>query len=593
VKGRAIVRGAALAAVFLALALAVTWPALSDVGWWGVHDWVQFYTYYGVPHRAVAKYHELPAWDPYYYGGNLAWGHPDDPTLSPLFVPMLLFGVVAGTKIDIVLVLCGGMLSMWLLARRVGLSAIASVFAAAVWGLNGWHAYHFAVGHCDHFTFLFEPLALYFFLRAVDDRRWAIGAAAVMAFMYLSGGPYPFVFTGILLVVTALLFAARTNSARPLAAVAATLALAAGFAAVKLLATIEFVLFAEGAPADVAGTGWRVLWRALFDPALPMFERYAGTGYGAWEYAAFIGYIPAAAFIAGVAATWRRTWAWIAMGALFLVTSFGAASAVNFFSLFTAPPGLSGMHVAFRFIVHFILAVAIVGGAGLDAAKEFVARRTGALVAAALAGAVVTASAANLAWMHYDRPVPLYRLASFFLPPREYGGRPPEIPYRKLTKDEAKFVPVTYSEALAVYAHFLESKRLPWGYDATHLAKVATFPDEEGYRGEAYFVRGEAGKVTSVQGTLSRYDVKYEAAEPNTLILNQNYFPGWSVSGAAVEAYDRGGLVAADVAAGTGEVEFVFRPRCLWPGAAVTMLTIAAACVSVLRGRRRAAAPPA
>ena len=73
-KGRAIVRGAALAAVFLALALAVTWPALSDVGWWGVHDWVQFYTYYGVPHRAVAKYHELPAWDPYYYGGNLAWG---------------------------------------------------------------------------------------------------------------------------------------------------------------------------------------------------------------------------------------------------------------------------------------------------------------------------------------------------------------------------------------------------------------------------------------------------------------------------------------------------------------------------------------
>jgi len=578
-KPKSSIDAAAAIAVAILLALAVTYPALRFVSWWGVHDWVQFYTYYGVPQRAVAEFHELPGWNPYFYGGNVQWGHPDDPTLSPLFLPMLLFGVVAGVKIDLVIVLAGGMLSMWLLARRLGLSRWASFFASTVWGLNGWHAYHFAVGHCDHYTFTFQPLAVYFFLRAIDDLRWGLGAAAVIAFMYLSGGPYPMVFTIILLAVLALVLCGQRNSARPLRAAVSVLVFAVGFMAVKLVSSVEFMAYAEQVPFDSTGTGFAVLRRALFTPALPMYTLYAGTGYGSWEYAAFIGYIPAGAFLIGAALAARRAWPWALTGAVFLVAAFGSRSPVNFFLLFTSLPGLSGVHVPFRFIVHVLLVVAIVGALGLDAAGALIARlgarRTGTAFVAV-----------NLLWMHYDRPIPLYALPSYLLPPKEFGGEKPETPpYKELTKAEEKFIPITYGEAVEVYRHFLNAERLAWGYDATKLPKAARFPDEPEYKGEAFISPAAAGTARLEEHTLSTYRVTYEAREHGTLILNQNYAPGWRAAVAPGGARDVHGLVGVPVPAGKGEIVFQYRQTSLFAGAIATVISIIAAVFFAARPR--------
>jgi hypothetical protein len=299
--GRAL-KAAGLWLLLAALALAVFFPALEHIHWWGAHDWAQFYSYYGVPRRAVVQYGELPGWNPYYYGGTLQWGHADDPTLSPLFAPILIWGEVVGSKVDCLLCIFGGMLCMWLLARRLGVSPIASLFAATLWGLNGWHAFHLAVGHMDHLTFLFQPLAVYFFLRSLDDRRWAAAAGAAVAFMFLSGGPYPFIFTSILLVVLSGFLCAQRNSARPFALAALSLAFAAGFAAVKLLSTLQLAALSPAVESDNSGTTLAMVWRAFFDSRLPMVVPYARTQYGAWEYAAFIGFVPAVLAVVGAVA---------------------------------------------------------------------------------------------------------------------------------------------------------------------------------------------------------------------------------------------------------------------------------------------------
>jgi hypothetical protein len=593
VNGRKALETACLLLLFTALAVAVAYPALRYIGWWGAHDWVQFYTYYGVPHRAVTQFGEMPAWNPYFYGGNVQWGHPDDPTLSPLFLLMLAFGVIPGAKVALVLVLAGGMYSMWILARHLALSPPAAFFASVVWGLNGWHAYHFAVGHCDHFTFLFEPLAVYFLLKAFDDVRWSIGVAAVMALMYFSGGPYPLVFASILVVVMALVFAGRHNSARPLRAAFVAFLFAGAFMAVKLFATLEFMLFAERVPMDISGTGVDTLLRALFDPSIPMPARYGGTQYGAWEYAAYVGYLPVALFLVGALSSARKVWPWLVVAAPFLVASFGSASPVNFFSVFAALPGLSGMHVPFRFIIHVILVVCIVGGFGLDVICSRLSRTSipkAALICGLAAGAV---SLGFLLYMHYARPVSLYRLASYLIPPKKYGGqRPEKLPFRPLTEKESVYVPVTHDQALQVYTHFLESARLPWGYDATRLRKSALFPTDDGYRGEVYVLQADAGSAKIAESTLSRYVVSYTATAPTTLVLNQNYMPGWTASGVEAEVYDRGGLVAVDVPAGQGSVTFAYRPRCLWPGAGVTLASLVAAFFFCRRNPASSPEPP-
>jgi hypothetical protein len=584
-KSRNVLSHAAAVAVFAGLSVAVMWPALTRPAWWGVHDWAQFYSYFGVPLRAIVEYHELPGWNPWYYGGNVQWGHPDDPTLSPLFLPVLLFGTVAGLKLDIVLVLAGGMYSMWLLARRVGASWAPAVFAAVVWGLNGWHAYHFAVGHMDHLTFLLQPLAVLVYLMSLDDLRWSAAAGAVIALMLLSGGPYPFVFTCILLAVLSLALAGQRNSLRPVKAAVIGVALAAGLAAAKLVATAHFTLASPPVFTDITGASLGVVWRALMAPRLPMVVPFAQTSYGSWEFAAYVGWVPLVLFAVGAVLAARRVWPWLLVAAVFLITAMGSASPVNFFSLFTAPPGLAGMHVPFRFIVHVILAAAVIGAVGLEWLKSQ-AGRLAAPFGAAVALAGAAAAAGTLVWMHYNRPVPVYRLAAYYTPPSKGGAvtvRPQdEI---SLAPEVQRFVPRTYPQALQVYLSFLRRERLSWGYDAVRLTKRAAFPGEEGYRGETYIEAPEAGRAEIVAATQSKYTVKYEAVADGMLVLNQNWFPGWAASGAAGPAGSLGGIVAAPVKAATGSVRFEFRPATRPIGLFISLVTAGGIAMWVARSR--------
>ena len=585
IRSRGILAHAAAAALFTALAAAVMLPALTRMGWWGVHDWAQFYAYFGVPQRAIAEYHELPGWNPYYYGGNVQWGHPDDPTLSPLFLPVLFLGVVVGLKVDMLLVLAGGMYSMWLLARRVGASWVPAAFAGVVWGLNGWHAYHFAVGHMDHLTFLFQPLAVLLFLKAIDDFRWSVAAAAVTALMLLSGGPYPFVFTCVLFGVLALALAGQRNDLRPVKAAVLTIAATAGLAAVKLVSTMHFALASPPVYTDVTGASLRVIWAGLMRARMPMLVPFALTPYGSWEFAAYIGWAPVALFVLGAVVAAKRMWPWLVVAGVFLIATMGSASPVNFFSLFTAPPGLSGMHVPFRFIIHVILAAALIGALGLEWLKQKAARIAWPLgTAAALACAAIAGG--MLVLMHYNRPVPLYRLPAYYIPPVKDGGRPArEQDNVSLAPEVQAFVPETYPQALQVYAAFLEKQRLSWGYDAVRLTKRAKFLGEEGYRGEAYLEPAEAGRAEITAATQSKYTVRYEAVTDGMLVLNQNWFSGWSVSGAAGPAQPLDGVVAAPVKAGTGTARFEFRPVTRPIGLFISLVTAGGLAFWLARGR--------
>ncbi len=586
-----ILRTAVLWLLFLVLALSVTWPMLADINRWGVHDWPQFHTYYGVPRKAVVEYGELPSWNPHFYGGTVQWGHPDDPTVSPLFVLILLFGEVAGAKIAIVLALAGGMFSMWLLARHLGCGAAASLFAAIVWSLNGWHGYHLAVGHCDHITFLFQPLAVYFFLKAIDRPAYRALGGAVVALMYLCGGPYPFVFTSIMLVVFSLFLCGSRNSMSPFVAALKTLLFAAGFAMIKLLSTFEFAMLAQSSPTDISGTPLPVVWQAFFDSALGMHEGHAGLRWGSWEYAAFIGFLPAALFILGAAVTSRRSWPWTACGLVFLITALGSGSPVNFFSLFTAPPGLSGMHVPFRFVIHFILVLTVVGAMGLDHLLGRLARAGWRAVSVVLAGVVLFAAGGNLIWMHFNRPVSLYTLPSFL--PFKEGRASPHGPFDVADNRRShtgRYVPVTYPQTIEVYMTFLEGRRLRWGYDALYPVRAARFPEDDGYRGEAFFANADLGEVLSLDSTLSTFRVKYNASDEAVLVLNQNFLYGWKADGSRGKTGQISGLVATEVGPGEGEVVFRYSPAGRFWGSLVTLATIALSLYLALSRRRRESA---
>ena len=136
---------------------------------------------------------------------------------------------------------------------------------------------------------------------------------------------------------------------------------------------------------------------------------------------------------------------------------------------------------------------------------------------------------------------------------------------------------------------FLNGGRLPWGYDAIYPPRAASFPGDQGYRGEAYLAGAAPGKGLEVASTLSTYRVKYAGETEATLVLNQNYHRGWKVRGASGPVFNEGGLVAAKVGPGAGEVVFEFRPTSRTVGGIITLATILAAVLACVAARRRRA----
>jgi hypothetical protein len=95
-----------------------------------------------------------------------------------------------------------------------------------------------------------------------------------------------------------------------------------------------------------------------------------------------------------------------------------------------------------------------------------------------------------------------------------------------------------------------------------------------------------AGSLTITRFTPSEWRAHVDLTRDTDVVLNQNYFRGWSVSGGALAP--RRGLVSARVAAGSHDIAFVYRPRGWIVGSLLSWTMIALTAALLVRERRRA-----
>jgi len=90
--------------------------------------------------------------------------------------------------------------------------------------------------------------------------------------------------------------------------------------------------------------------------------------------------------------------------------------------------------------------------------------------------------------------------------------------------------------------------------------------------GEVYLLR--SNKAVLIKSfSPNRIVVDFTVDEPDTLIVNQNYYTGWRVKKAfqEVPAESVNGLIATRIEPGHYEVEFYFMPASFLIGMSVTM----------------------
>ncbi|MCZ7586175.1 MAG: hypothetical protein M5R36_24215 [Deltaproteobacteria bacterium] len=109
------------------------------------------------------------------------------------------------------------------------------------------------------------------------------------------------------------------------------------------------------------------------------------------------------------------------------------------------------------------------------------------------------------------------------------------------------------------------------------------------FRGMAYFESGEGdARLDLVFG--NHMTVTGNARKPGTLVINQNYYDGWSAEGRPV--VDAGGLIGVRIEkAGPFEVRLRFRSSAFRLGAAISILSFVLLAWFGVRSRRARRAP--
>lgn len=174
----------------------------------------QFYTWELANKITVLRYHQLPAWNPYWCGGTLGVAAPEDIFFAPDNLLRLFFDVGIARHWTVILGMVLAAEGTFRLARVSGSSGVASMFAALIYAINtvfpSWVSngfFNFIIG------FGLMPWVAWCLIMGIEARAYRLLGGFFLAWIFLSAGTYPAPYTlmlvGVLTVSLSLAYARR------------------------------------------------------------------------------------------------------------------------------------------------------------------------------------------------------------------------------------------------------------------------------------------------------------------------------------------------------------------------------------------------
>lgn len=577
-----------LAALLLtAASLALTHPILSNTDYWGPQDWDQHLVYNAVPVHTLLQFQQIPLWNPYVCGGMPMMAYPQSRCLSPTVVLLLLFGTVLGIKLEIVLYFIVGSLGVYSLSRHFRLQPLPALFSALIYMLCSMHALQLATGMTWALSIQYLPWVLLTCQKCFDRAKFLPLTGLLFALIFFAGGHYIAPITGLAVLFLSLL-AVRTRGVLPTARNLFLIAVwALGIGAIKLIPAVELVHRFPRPTNEGSGFGLEVFPNMLLgrDQTLPVQHNYSGEEefihgmvLGMDENGMYIGWVPLAFFILGLVWYGRRHWNWVVCIAVFVWLSFGTRIPISIWEALRTLPVFSSMYATQRFRIVFLLFVALFAGLGLQGLRERASRaKTLRPFVRFLAVGIVLGVVTDLLLVS----LPILRNI-FVIPPAVVMEHliPVDESFRQISRwpsyDSAG--PVNrehiYATASGTYPAFLLNKGTVNAYEYLPVSRNAIASDAHAYRGEVY-LQNERGRAAYTRWSPNRLTVEVEVWQPDFLVVNQNYDPGWKVTGAASDAVESvGGLLGVRVIPTDKEVEIYYLPNSFLLGCTVTAATL-------------------
>ncbi len=568
-----------LVALFvLAMVCAVNYmPYAYNPSFWGHVDWVLHASWAMAARESLLRFGQLPFWDPYFCGGVSLLDFPETMMFSPFFAPLLTFGLI-GIRIAAYLSTLAGMYGFYLLCRHYGLGAASSYLPPIIFFLNTQYQNRLQFGGFSVvFTLAFVPWVLLAYLKAQDNVRFLPVASLALALMTVSGSPVFPVQMVMLLLAYSMFLSLSRRDARPIALFALIALPALALAAAKL---VPGYLFMQSYPRDfgayVEGYSLRMMWSAAFEKPAAEYIFYYHFPEEKWhwhEYTAYVGVLPVLLALAAFKSNRPEKWVLAGVTLLFLLLSMGhQMPGFSLWDSLRSLPVISSGRVPERFINMAYVGLSLLAGLGLTQIEKK-SRSLAALFLAFILFDLLMASHVVVA-MTYDIPPENQMI---------YGKARQDVFYQEVSRVGSLSAVLLNIGDAKCYTGF------PGLASSNVTPKYVNGVPNGGYRGEAYLLNGR-GSVKLVRVTPNAVEVEVSAAGEDTLVLNQNYYPGWGVRGASGgAAYPYNGLVAADVSPADGRVTFSFLPERFLAGAAVSLVSLAAyACLLIPAVRLKA-----
>ncbi|HVH47785.1 MAG TPA: hypothetical protein VM925_35860 [Labilithrix sp.] len=553
-----------------------------------VADWMddhQFYSWEESDRMTLLRWHQLPAWNPFWCGGTVGLAAPEDPFLGPDFLLRLLFGVAHGRRLAIVLLVVLGFEGMYRLCRRLDSSAVGAAFAALVYGTCDRFVSFIHDGWVNFLGFELIPFILYCLVegtygpsgetvmsaeRTGRVRRARLLGGFFVAWIILSAGTYP----------------------TPYAM------LSVGYLTIAL-SILGFFRGQNDAPDDV--TGWRRILRApwLLPWLCAATIGVVALGLSAGKILPTLSFLrqfprvftPIEAHAAGemFSGFWPRYGMVLVLAIIGVVTADLAAGiffggAILFFALAmgdfgpTAPfhilkslPIFKQLRFPDRFMVGVLLFTAVAASRGITRIED------------ALPAAVKRAWESIFAWK--ARPAGEARVVPPY--PAEIGwvvvGVAAFIAYSRIARPVAEEI----LTGVRIRSGTMYVQEGPRGYDApfkqsrgnrrdVHMFTAANMgsiycvagnplPESALLRGdlpqEEYPQDPTKATVKRLEWSPNKISLEVDAKEPTTVLVNQNWAAEWRTSIGAVKSVDK--LLAVDVPAGKNVVVLDYSDRFL------------------------------
>jgi len=572
--------------VSILVCLVFYYPILHSGNNLGIQDWDQNFAWTEASRVSLLDFHQFPLWNPFKCGGSVQFANPQIAVISLQTIFALLFGTLSGIKFSIFFHGVIGFIGFYFLAKQTRLSTLGSLLAAILFSFSGITGSFLSTGMVVFTSFAYTPYILICLNKSFDNKKWGVICGLLFALSFYAG-----FHIALLLGVYILVFVCITSLVKrtfaPLKALLVTGGTAAFFILPKLALSFQLLGIFPRLVNDVSGYSLHNFLYFLLSQKQNLFNEMntQGYSYAIDENSLYVGILSMAFFllffILNIKGVKENIILLLTMLFIFWLM-LGNIIQPSLYALLKHLPVFSSFRVAQRFRFDFIIPFSLLAGLGLDNAVKLLGQNKLARLLPLGCVLVIYIDLTIFSSTNFlsktliikDPEARLSRGTAFI---QTANNAPDFAIQRTIALPQEFLTPVApgvkgiFDPWSYEYLKIKQDQGVLGCYDSITASVAAVGSEDAKYQGEFYLLNLVQGvKVENTFWSPNKlvYIISNPAKASNdTLVINQNYYPGWIVRTGPItctRAIKHKGLLAVKLDSSAESITLEFNPLFLY-----------------------------